>query len=297
MPESKMLDVTYFPGCSLATTAKENNASLIAFCRGLGINLAELEDWNCCGSSSVHSIDKESALMLASRNLALAPEGRPLLVACPSCMLRLRTAQLHLAADPEARKAYEKQWGRPFDPDLEILHFFEMLTRREPLLNSKNGEKPLEGVRFAAYYGCMLARPPSMRNDKNHYGLMERVLAGLGAASVPWSFSSRCCGTFLTAARPEVVIPLVNQIVNGARAAGANCIVTACAMCHLNLESRCTSHHPVPILHLSELLALAMGFDNGEIERWFSRHLIDPRPLLKEMRLLNDARGHRGGGR
>jgi heterodisulfide reductase subunit B len=288
MPDPKPIALSYFPGCSLATTARENNASLLSFLGGLGVELVELEDWNCCGSSSAHSVDAEAALLLPARNLSLAPAGRPLLVACPSCLLRLRQAQLRLGGDPEARSRYKKLFGRPFDPDLEILHFFEFLDRLEDRLSARVRPGALEGIRFAAYYGCMLARPPAMRHEKNHYGLMEKVLGRMGAAVVPWAFSGRCCGTFLTAARPEVVIPLVNQIVDGARQAGANCIVTACAMCHMNLESRCTSHHPVPVLHFSEALALAMGIDNGEIVRWFSRHLIDPRPLLQEMKLMNN---------
>jgi heterodisulfide reductase subunit B len=288
MPDPKPIELSYFPGCSLATTAKENSASLISFLDLLGVKLVELEDWNCCGSSSAHSVDAEAAFLLPARNLSLAPAGKPLLVACPSCLLRLRHAQHRLLNEPEARSLYKKVWGKAFDPRLEIMHFFEFLDQADARLAPRLGEQPLKGLRFVPYYGCMLARPPSMRRDKNYFGLMEKVLGRLGAAVVPWAFAGRCCGTFLTAARPEVVIPLVNNIVNGARRAGANCIVTACAMCHMNLESRCTSHHPVPVLHFSEVLALAMGIDNGQVRRWFSRHLIDPRPLLQEMHLLNN---------
>ena len=71
---------SYFPGCSMATTAKENNASLIKLTGDLGITITELEDWNCCGSSSAHSIDEQMADRLAMRNLSLAPSDRPLLV-------------------------------------------------------------------------------------------------------------------------------------------------------------------------------------------------------------------------
>jgi heterodisulfide reductase subunit B len=286
MPDSGPVTLSYFPGCSLATTARENNASLTAFLERLGIELVELEDWNCCGSSSLHSLDAEAAFLLPARNLSLAPAGRPLLIACPSCMLRMRQAQLRLAADPDARARYREHFGREADLDLEVVHFFEVIERSAPRLVSTLGPEPLKGVRFAPYYGCMLARPPSMRHEKNYHGLLERILTRLGAAVVAWPFAARCCGTFLTAARPEVVIPLVNRIVDGARAAGANCIVTACAMCHMNLESRCTSRRPVPVLHFSEALALAMGVDNGAVAAWLARHLIDPRPLFKELNLI-----------
>ena len=85
----KSVRYSYFPGCSLATTAKENNASLTSFLGHFDVGLDEVEDWNCCGSSSTHSVNSGLALALASRNLSIAPSHRPLLVACPGCHLRL----------------------------------------------------------------------------------------------------------------------------------------------------------------------------------------------------------------
>ena len=121
-------ELSYFPGCSLATTAKENNQSLIECCLKMGIRLIEVPDWNCCGSSSAHSIDRELAFDLACRNLSLAPAGRPLVAACPSCTLHLKQAQHRLKTDEDARRRYERLWGKPFDPDLSIRHFFGPLA-------------------------------------------------------------------------------------------------------------------------------------------------------------------------
>ena len=126
------IELSYFPGCSLATSARENNRSLLKVCKKLGYRIVELEDWNCCGSSSTHSIQSDLAFHFACRNLSLAPAGRPLLVACPSCMLRLKQAQMHLKEDPQACETYERMWGRPVDPDLDIIHFFELLDGRLP---------------------------------------------------------------------------------------------------------------------------------------------------------------------
>jgi heterodisulfide reductase subunit B len=281
-----MKDLTYYPGCSLATTSKENNSSLIYLFKHLGYNLVELEDWNCCGSSSAHSINSELAFDLASRNLSLAPPDRPMLVACPSCLLRLRHAYLQLKTDHAAQRHYERTWGKSFNPNLKILHFFEFLDQINLLSFSKDRTKPLESLRFVSYYGCMLARPPIMRHEKNYYGLMEKILASLGATPQKWSFSSRCCGTFLTVARPEVVTPMVNEIIQGAKTANADCIITACAMCHMNLEVRCTLKQKVPILHFSEILSLALGIGKTEYKGWFARHLVDPKPLLKALELF-----------
>ncbi len=278
-------DISYFPGCSLATSARENNHSLLNFCRHMGLNLVELENWNCCGSSSAHSIRSELAEDLAFRNLSLAPPGRPLLVACPSCLLRLRHAHLRLKTDDAARDRYQKMWGRPVDQNLSILHFFEVLN--SPALSEQMLLKgrQLKGLCFVPYYGCMLARPPEMRHERGYHGLMEKTLSVLGAETLQWAYSSRCCGTFLSAARPDVVTPMVDQIIRGAKSAGAECIVTACAMCHMNLEIRCSLKDPLPVLHFSEILSLAMGA--RDYKGWFSRHLTDPRPLLKSRGLIS----------
>ena len=286
MQNPSLTDLSYYPGCSLATTAKENNTSLIYLFRHLGFNLVELEDWNCCGSSSAHSVNKELAFDLASRNLSLAPPDRPLLVACPSCLLRLRQAHLELKNDPAARIRYENKWGRTFNADLQILHFFEILDDLNLLKFSEDNTRSLSGLKFVTYYGCMLARPPVMNRGKNYHGLMEKILASLGATPIKWAYSSRCCGTFLTVARPDVVTPIVNEIIHGALRADADCIVTACAMCHLNLEVRATLKQKVPVLHFSELISLALGLGKKEQRNWFARHLVDPRPLLKAIDLL-----------
>ena len=285
MDQKNLIDLTYYPGCSLKTTSQENNASLIYLFQHLGYNLIELEDWNCCGSSSAHSVDTGLALDLASRNLSLAPVDRPMLIACPSCLLRLRGAYLHLEEEESARRHYEEMWGKPFNPKLQIMHFFEFLDQIDLLKYSVDGVRRLEGLKFVPYYGCMLARPPIMRHEKNYFGLMEQILSNLGATAEKWSFSSRCCGTFLTVARPEVVAPMVNEIIQGAKDAKADCIVTSCAMCHMNLEARCSLKEKVPILHFSEIISLALGIGKSEYKGWFSRHLVDPKPLLRALNL------------
>ena len=275
---------SYFPGCSLATSAKENNESLTHFFLRMGIDLEEIEDWNCCGSSSAHSIDAEIADQLPARNLSLAPPGRPLMVACPSCFLRLKHCQHKLRSDIQVRKQHEARFGRAIDPDLPIVHFFEVLDQLDLKHRNRQMLDRLTGLRCAPYYGCMLARPPEMKGEKSHHGLMEDILRNLGATPVRWAYASRCCGTFLSVVRPDVVTRMVDRIIADAMRNKADCIVTACAMCHMNLEIRTTLRQAIPVLHFSELLALAIGGlpKNG----WFERHLIDPRPMLEGKHLI-----------
>lgn len=284
MRDLEQLDLSYFPGCSLATTAAESNRSLMQAARILGLNLIELEDWNCCGSSSAQTMCKNLSLGMAARNLSLAPPGRPLVAMCPRCLHYLRSAQQCLKADPETREALEEKWGRAIATDLEIIHFMEVLVRYGLDRLKVNARRSLNGLRFVPYYGCTLARPPRLAKEKYFQGEMENILTALGAEAVPDALMYRCCGSFLSATDPEIVTPLVQEIIGSAAAAKADCLVTACAMCQLNLEIRNTGRAKIPIFHFSEILALALGAD--DYEEWFVRHLVDPRPVLKNLALV-----------
>ncbi|MFC1867532.1 heterodisulfide reductase-related iron-sulfur binding cluster [Thermodesulfobacteriota bacterium] len=286
MENQDTTEVSYFPGCSLVSTARENKVSMDYLLQHLGIHLKELEDWNCCGSSSAHSIDAGLANDLVNRNLSLAPPDKPLMVACPNCLLRLRSTHLHLKNDKKARIHYEIQWGKPFNSELKILHFFEFLDGIDLRNCSQDHTNSLKGLRFVPYYGCMLAHPPTLKHEKNYHGLIEKILTSLDAEALRWGHSSRCCGTFLSVARSDIVTNMVNRIVGGAIKAGADCIITACAMCQMNLEVRCNLKQQIPILHFSEILALALGLGKDKQKGWFSRHLVDPKPFLKAINLL-----------
>lgn len=282
------VEVSYFPGCSLATTAKENNASLTAFLDHFNITLKEIPDWNCCGSSSTHSIDAGLALALAARNLFMAPPGKPVLVACPGCHLRLSHARHTMTEDADKRGRLEDHFNTAFDPEIRLLHFFELLAALEAHGRFVSLKGKLNGLKIAPYYGCMLAHPPGMnqgmKRTGNYHGLIERTMAALGASPVQWPYFARCCGTFLSVSRPRVAADMVNRIMTGAVQSGAECIVTACAMCHLNLEIRCARENRIPVFHFSELLSLARA--GRASNRWFERHLIDPRPLMARRALL-----------
>jgi heterodisulfide reductase subunit B len=275
------LEYSYFPGCSVVTTAWESNQSLMLACQTLGLNLTELDDWNCCGSSSAFAIDPELGFNLSARNLSLAEPDRPLLVMCPRCLHHLREAHQVIRQDKIMRRAQERRWGRPISPDLEIIHFLEAVVKLRPETWKREG---LKGLKFMPYYGCTLYRPPALRRERYYQGEVENVLAALGATPVIKTLTNRCCGSFLSAVRPHLVTEMVNGIIQSAVVAGAECLVTVCAMCQLNLEIRCTLEKRLPIFHFSEILALALGAK--DYESWFARHLVNPRPLLQERGII-----------
>jgi heterodisulfide reductase subunit B len=284
MESPERLEFSYFPGCSVATTAAESNHSLMQACRILGLQLQELEDWNCCGSSSAYSVDPELGFNLSARILSLAPPDRPLLVMCPRCLHHLRHAHLDMQEDARRRRAQERRWGRPISPNLEIIHFLEALVRFGLDRLGKGAVRGLNGLKFVPYYGCTLFRPPALHRQKYYQAEVENILTALGGEAVVGAYNQRCCGSFLSAVRPEAVTALVNEIIGSAVSAGADCLVTSCAMCQLNLEVRCSADRKLPIFHFSEILALALGAQ--DYEGWFGRHLVDPRPLLEDRGLI-----------
>ena len=275
------LDFSYFPGCSLATTAAESNQSLMQAAKVLGFNLIELPDWNCCGSSSAQTMCKNLSLGMAARNLSLAPADRPLVAMCPRCLHYLRSAQTCLKQDPLTRRELEERWGRPINVEGEIIHFMEVLVRYGLDRLQANARRSLKGLKFVSYYGCAMFRPPRLKQEASFEGELENILKSLGAEPITDAFMYRCCGSFLSATDPEIVAPLVQQIIDSAAAAGADCLVTACAMCQLNLEIRRTGKVKIPIFHFSEILALALGAD--DYEKWFVRHIVDPRSVIRKL--------------
>lgn len=270
---------SFFPGCSLKTSASENLQSLVEVAEKIDLQLVEIEDWNCCGSSSAHSIDENLALNLACRNLFRAPGNIPIVVACPSCHMRLKEALHTMKNSPEKREEQEKLWGRKFNVNLEILHLFDVLDDLCLKGCFKDHKDSLKGLKFAPYYGCMLQKPSELDEGTSHQGLIEHVLMSLGAKPIVWSHYNKCCGTFLSVAKPEAVTPAVNNIVEAAKKTGADCIVSACSMCHLNIEIRCDLAEQIPALHLTELVSVALG--TKSYKNWFKKHLVDPVPLFK----------------
>lgn len=287
-----VFEFNYFPGCSLATSAREANESLKRACQVSGLKFNELEDWSCCGTSSAHALDEDLSLSLAARNLTLAPADKPLMVMCPACYKNLAGAQIKLLEDHERRQDEERRWGGRIDPALQIVTFLELVNFLRTLAEMGAVRLPrpgkemsgLAGLKVAPYYGCASMLPPRLRSANFRPALMAELLTLLGADPLRWALPNRCCGTFLTVARPDVTTPLVNGIMQAALDSGAECLVTACAMCQLNIEVRCDLDQKLPILHFSEAMALALGVKDHE--KWFNRHLIDPRPVLREHQLI-----------
>jgi len=283
-----LMKVSYYPGCSLEGTAADYAASIAGVAPLLDLDLAELEDWNCCGASAAHSINHQLSLELPARNLALAREaGRDLVVPCALCFNRLKAAekdQLHRA---EAQTAGGRNGGKIWD-------LLEFLTQESFLsILKKKLVRPLTGLKAVGYYGCLASRPPEI-TDKADYENpedFERLLQVLQAEPIDWSYKTDCCGAGLAMARPDLIDTLVTRLYDRALAAGAECFVVACQMCQANLDlsqgrisKKAGKDYYLPVIYFTELIGLALG--HPEAASWLARHIVDPRPLLRKKGLM-----------
>jgi len=275
------IHLAYYPGCTLSSTAREIDEALHQVCAALDIDLTPLPDWNCCGSSSIHAVRPQLAVSLAARNLFQAQTlGMDLMVMCAGCSNRLRSASNQLRTDQTTRQVNQEILGKQLDRDLHVYHLMDLLPERlaqRPYAG--NLQRSLKGLRYVPYYGCLLASPPELKNYPKLHGTMESVMTLLGAEQRDWGYHARCCGAFHSVARPDIVTPMVADIIDKAIAAGAECIVTACAMCQLNLELRTTTARQLPVFSIVELLAYGIG--TNDWPAWFKKHLVDPLPLFR----------------
>jgi heterodisulfide reductase subunit B len=284
------MEVGYYPGCSLEGLAKSYNESVQAVLKTLGVKPHELKGWTCCGAASAHVVNDDLAVGLAARNLGIADAtGLDLVVPCAACFHRLKVAEKHLKQGKPVKGISVK-----YDGKHSILTVPDFLWERigEEALRAKV-RKPLEGLSPVCYYGCLTARPPKVTDARDHEDPqeMDRVMTALGADVRNWSFKTDCCGGDLTLTFPDLHKKLTQKVLDMAEEAGADCIVVDCPMCHENLDSKqdeisqdAGKSYNVPIYYITELMGLAFG-DPG-VEKWLSRHTVDPMPLLGEKGLL-----------
>ena len=280
---------SYYPGCSAHSTGLEYTLSTEATLRQLDVELEEIEGWNCCGASSAHALNHRLALTLPARNLALAQKaGGDLLIPCAACYNRLKGAELALRSNSEARAEIEADVGFNFTGQVRIRPLLAILHEDfGPQRVAAETRRPLSGLKVVPYYGCLLVRPPRVAqfDDPDDPRLMASLLRAAGAEVMPWSHATDCCGAGLSLPRSDAVYRLVGRLAERAREADAEALVTACPLCQVNLEMRQPARPRLPAFYFTELLGLA--FDLPEARRWWPKHLIDPRPLLRSHNLAD----------
>jgi heterodisulfide reductase subunit B len=279
------MEIGYYPGCALHGTSNDYEASVRACLDALDVRLRELDDWICCGATAAHSINHELSVALPARNLALAEQSglHELLAPCPMCSMELIRAEHILRHDGAYRQRMSQVVELDFTGSTHVLNLLEVFEKigLERIQAAATGE--LSGIRAACYYGCLLTRPAEVlrSEDCEHPSSMERILSALGAQTVEWNYQTECCGGGMTMANEDTVLDLSNKILANAAAHGANCVVVACPMCHVNLdmkqediERRYSVRHQMMIYYLSDLVGLALGLDHQTLG--IDRHFVHP---------------------
>jgi len=277
---------SYFPGCTGHSTSMEYGLSTQAVFKTLGVELVEIDDWNCCGAAATHSINHLLSLCLPARNISKAQSSQAgsLVVPCAGCFNMLKRAEHALKNDEAKRKEIEETVGFTYQPSLEILALMDVMLNRIGLEKVQEKlKRPLKGLKTACYYGCALVRHPKVTqlDDPENPQYLDRLIKSLGAEAVEWSYKIDCCGADLALTYGDIVKKLVGKIVSMAKEAGAQCIVTSCGLCQANLEMR--QEIGLPIFYFTELMGVAFDIENRD--KWWSKHMISPKGLLKELGL------------
>jgi len=277
---------SYFPGCTDRSSSMEYGLSTEEVFRALGVELVEVEDWNCCGAAATHSLNRLLSLCLPARIMskALLSGLTSMVVPCAGCFSNLKRAEYVLRNEERDRRVIEEIVGFRYDPSLEILALLDVVVNRVGLERVyERVRRPLKGLRVACYYGCALVRHPKVTrfDDPENPQSMDRLMRVLGAEPVEWSYKVDCCGADLAMTYGSMVRQMVGRIVLMAREAGAQAMVTSCGLCQMNLEMR--QELGLPVFYFTELMGVA--FDIGQRERWWGKHLISPRPLLESLGL------------
>jgi heterodisulfide reductase subunit B2 len=291
------MKLSYYPGCTLKNTAKNFEDSTIFALKRLGIELEELSRWYCCGTVFSLSTDDLIHHVGPVRNLLRAQDAGSdkLMTLCAMCYNTLKRANKRMKSEPESLyKINQFMWGEnDYIGNVKVLHLLEFL-RDEIGFDTvmEKVEKPLDSLKIAGYYGCLLVRPKDIGfDDVENPTVLETLLNALKAEPIDFPYKTECCAAYQTVDNPEIVADRTLHILTSAKHQGAELVVVSCPLCAFNLDHRqkeTVLKYPdfthIPVLYFTQVLAMALGCPEEELG--LGLHYIDPRPLLKQKQFI-----------
>jgi heterodisulfide reductase subunit B len=289
--------IAYFPGCSLKGSAREFDESLHAVAERIGLQLVEIPDWNCCGASSGHAVDHLLSQALPARVLALAEKTglADLLVPCSACYNRLVSAREDLSNDRKLKAEVCDLIEMDLKLSVRVRNIIDVLKEAMESENFQGIQTPF-ARKVACYYGCLLVRPPKIvRFDRaEEPQSIDEMMHAIGAEPIGWAFKVECCGAGMTLARTELVAKLCARILDDAEGRDAEAVITACPMCHANLDMRrgdieraAGRKFDIPVMYVTQAIGLALGIDPARLG--LDRHMVpvvfksvEPQPAANE---------------
>jgi succinate dehydrogenase / fumarate reductase cytochrome b subunit len=285
------MKLAYYPGCSARSTCAELNVATHRVAARLGLELLQLESATCTGARELRAIDPVAFYTLNVRILALAEShGLPLMTICNTCTLNVLDAHAAFVSDNDLATAVNAtlaEEGLHYSGRTRISHFLWVLYENigEERLRDMV-VRPLTGLTVGAFYGCHITRPPGRYGfvDSRNNMALEKLAEILGCQPIDYAGRNECCG-FHTAAHDErVAIKLTGQHILAAKSGGAQAMVTPCPLCHTvldgfqrEIEADIDQKLDMPILHLPQLVGLALGFSPDELN--IDRHMVSSEGL------------------
>ena len=274
----------YYPGCSLHTTAKEYDMSTRAISSELGIELIEIPEWICCGSTPAHNKNFLLSVCLPISNCIFAEnEGLDILAPCASCYSRLKIANLEIKKDKSLLDRVNIAIDADYKGNIKILNPLQIFSLPDILKSiSSKIKRNLSGLKIACYYGCLLSRPKEVSDIENieHPEQMDNIIEAIDAKSVNWSHKTECCGATLAITQSNIAQRLTSEIIDAAKSSGADCIATACPLCQSNLDlgQPQNSNSSMPIFYFTQLVGLGLGI--SPLMLGLKHLVVLPFPLL-----------------
>lgn len=258
-----------YPGCSLNGSSRDYNESVFALAEAFGLDLRQVPDWNCCGATAAHNLNRDLSLALPARILSLAEQNGmdEILVPCAACYNRLTVTQKDLRKDPELKNRISEIIDMEYKGTVQLINVIEWINKYiMPGLEGKI-RNPFSH-KVACYYGCLLVRPHKVLNYDRPEDpqSMDLVMSKIGAEPVYFPFKTECCGAGFSISNTRIVSDLSGKIIEDAEGRGAEAIIVACPMCHSNLDMRRNDINKhwgrkfsIPVLFITQAVGQAIG--------------------------------------
>ena len=272
-----------YPGCSLTGSARDYNESVFALAEAFDLGFSTIPDWNCCGATAAHNLNKELSLALPARILAIAEQNGmdEIIVPCAACYSRLTVTQHELNRNPELKNRIKEVIEADYRGTSKILNVIEWIDRYIAPKLAEKVTRPF-GHKVACYYGCLLVRPNKILNYDRAEDpqTMDTLMTKIGATPVDYPFKTECCGAGFSVSRTDIVSRLSGKIIEDAEHRGAEAIIVACPMCHSNLDMRRANINKfwktefrIPVIFVTQAIGLAIGLSADKVG--LKRHFVD----------------------
>ncbi len=288
------MKVAYWPGCVSRGFTPELHGAMAKVAPMLDIELVELDRGNCCGAGVIAEHNQELADTLNARTFALAQQtdGALMMNICSTCQGSMSECQERLDASTDYRTTINETLqpeGLRYDRGVVNKNFLWVLVEDIGLDNLRSlVKRPLANLRVGPFYGCYIVRPADRLDiDASHPRdtYLQRLIEALGGTVIDYAGAYKCCGFPIITMNKEASLKQAGRHLGDAIDADADCLVTPCPLCHLNLDLQQPLAEGVvgrelgmPVLHLPQLVGLALGLDPKELG--MGRHVVKPTSVI-----------------